>query len=501
LLGGQGSASRTVKFSSRWHGKTATFRFEKEPDDPAARGHARLVRETMQIVLPFPVRQTDMHPDLEALAAILIAGNHTGLSLTVARPVSTALAAAVAQHFPFAIQPVDQRLLPRARPEPGLPGLAYSGGADSTAALAVMPADTVALFMRRIHPDGVIRPMLYRDDAAIQACATLREQGRTVHIVETDLEYLRDPLGFPSDWANAIGLVLLADRLRLDSIAWGLIAESAYRIGHEAFADWAIRRVRWAALFEATGLSFNAPVAGVSEVGTGKIMASSPLGPIAQSCIRGGVGAPCGDCWKCFRKSLLDAAISGHWPDDQELDRLFEVREVDNRLARIPIPHEDVIGWICGRYPGTHPKMLMLRERTLPAGESFSWLEHWYGPSAVLMDPRQRESVSARLDDYVGRMSNVEEELFRAWDMTEWMANPLTRPRAEALLGHALDAPRVAKPPPEPPNPRDPPKRKPPNPRKPPKPRWRRVIRRLIRTALGRRAKPVSEPLDRSRQP
>jgi hypothetical protein len=429
-----------MRSTTAWHEGEAVFTFALSGDDPGARGHATFVGTSTRVILPLRIDARDVHPDLEALAAILIVSPFTGKTLTVDRPVSTALEEAVARAFKFRIGPVDPGLQPRSRPVPGLAALAFSGGADSSAALAVMPSDTVCGFMRRVPPAGAHLRTMYRDDAAVHACAVLQAQGRSVHIVETDMEYLRNPVGFPTDWANAIGLVLLADHLRLDGIAWGLIAESAYRVGHEVYVDWASRRAGWARVFGSAGLYFNAPVAGVSEVGTTSIVSRSPIADIAQSCIRGGIGAPCGDCWKCFRKSLLDAAISGDWPGDEELDKLFAVREVDQKLARVPIPHEDVIGWIAGRYSGKHPKMRLLRRRSLPPGETFSWLEHWYGPSEEVIDDRHREHVAARLDEEVGRMSSEEEAQFRAWDMTAWLADANTHPAAEALVGHAIEA-------------------------------------------------------------
>jgi hypothetical protein len=421
-----------------WRAGEATFTFTLDPDDPGRRGHASMPGGTMRVRLPLELSPDEIHPDLEALAAIVVTSPFTGPDLVVARAVSTRLEEAVARSFKVRITPVDKDLPPRDQPVDGPPGLAFSGGADSAATLAVLPLETVSGFTRRIPPLAVAAPLLYRDDAAMHACETLREQGRQIHVIETDMEHLRTPLGFPTDWANAIGLILMADHLRLRGIAWGVVAESAYRVGHEKFIDWADRRAGWTRAFAAAGLHFDAPVAGVSEVGTTTIVSRSPLSSVVQSCIRGGVGAPCRNCWKCFRKSLLDAAISDHWPDDQELDRLFQVREVDQKLSKLPIPHENVIGWIAGRYPGAHPKMRLLRQRALPSGATFSWLEHWYGPSADLLDPVHRDLVAAQLDSHLGRMSAAEETSFRTWDMTDWLADPTTTTVAERLVGHRV---------------------------------------------------------------
>ena len=52
-------------------------------------------------------------------------------------------------------------------------------------------------------------------------------------IIESDLEYVRDPVGFPVDVANSVPAILMADYLKLDSIAFGTIMEASYGVGHK----------------------------------------------------------------------------------------------------------------------------------------------------------------------------------------------------------------------------------------------------------------------------
>ena len=104
------------------------------------------------------------------------------------------------------------------------PGLAYSGGADSCAALAVMPGNTVPIFMHR----PMSKDSIYDSEAPLRSCEELKEVGYDVKVIECDLEYLRKPIGFPSDLANAVPAVLLSQSLGLDSIAFGTVLESAY---------------------------------------------------------------------------------------------------------------------------------------------------------------------------------------------------------------------------------------------------------------------------------
>ena len=423
-----------MRMKSEWTPGWLTLRFEPDVDDPIERGKTSLSGNVARLALPDAFGPDDLHPDLEALIGLLLVQPFTRRSLVVDRPVSPVFAAAALGAMRRDVGAVDRGLAPRPMPANGRPGLAFSGGSDSIAALSVLPETAVPVFLRRITPDGAAVRSLYRDEAAVHACAELSARhGFEVATVESDIEYLRTPIGFPTDWANALGAVLLADRFNLDSISWGLVAESAYRIGHEEYQDWATRRTAWAAVFEAAGLHFTAPVAGVSEVGTAAIVAASPYRDLAQSCIRGSVGIPCRNCWKCFRKSLLEAAIESRWPSDDELDALFRIPEVGRKLNNLPIAHENVIAWLVARYPGRHPKMAIVRQR-VGAGElQLDYLQRWYGPSAALFPARHGATITARLDGYLDRMGDSDVQRFRAWTMHKRLAGRATKRSAEAL--------------------------------------------------------------------
>ena len=65
-------------------------------------------------------------------------------------------------------------------------GLAFSGGVDSTAALSVLPPDTVPVFMLRPEKGK----SLYNPQAALKSCNLLSEIGYDIRIVECDVEYV-----------------------------------------------------------------------------------------------------------------------------------------------------------------------------------------------------------------------------------------------------------------------------------------------------------------------
>ncbi len=402
---------------------TVTLALRPEPGDRDAAGGVRLARHQARFRLPDRIRPADVHPDVEALVAILVASPFSS-GLRVTRGVSQAFAGCVANVLGVTVGPVDPALTARPTPVDGVVGLAFSAGADSTAALAVLPETTFLSFMRRIDAPDAVHRSRYSDEAALHACRELERQGRRVTVVESDVEHVRLPVGFTTDWVNGAGLLLLADIEHLNGAAWGLIAESAYDVGHEVYADWGNKGKSWGSLFAAVGVPMCQAVAGVSEVGTADIVRRSPYAAISQSCIRGRVGEPCGRCWKCFRKLLLDAAQTGIWPDGAVVDTMLSDARVRHRLEAYPIKHENVIAWTMARYTGDHPVLRRLATRTEAAAADLDWLTRWYGPSADLLPAGCRDDVRLRLDTWLQRMSPEDEARLRAWDLHPILADP-----------------------------------------------------------------------------
>ncbi len=117
----------------------------------------------------------------------------------------------------------------------------------------------------------------------------------------------------------SIPLVAIASQRNIDSIAFGTVMESAYRIGHEQarnYADSSHYRF-WGRMFKAAGLPLFLPVSGVSEVGTSKIVSMSSFKEYTRSCIRGIWPNSCENCWKCFRKNMINQKLQNIQLTDQ----------------------------------------------------------------------------------------------------------------------------------------------------------------------------------------
>ena len=306
------------------------------------------------------------------------------------------------------IQPIN-------RDQSGRHALSFSGGADSMAALAVMPQTTESVFMLR--KKGSTRS-LYDSHAALESCRQLRNLGFTVHIVESDFEYLRNPIGFPTDLSVASPAILLANERNFSSIAFGTVLESAYGTSGEKFRNYidSSHYRLWKPLFESVGLGYSLPVAGVSEVGTAKMCLELPIGRFHQSCIRGKWGDPCNRCWKCFRKNILISALEGgeipaH--SNESVKRSKEIRK--HLLENKPIKHEGVLSFSLERASGGGELFNKLRKLVRVGSINTDWMEKWYSQSICLVDPDYSDYTSMKLRNTLGEMSEEQTTDLRGW--------------------------------------------------------------------------------------
>jgi hypothetical protein len=426
-----------VRVSADVDGATLVLSFAMAGGEPRPSGKVTMVRDQVRFGLPEGWSLDDLHPDLLALAGLLVCQPFSGGTLELPRAVSPAFATAARRGMSLELTPVDPVLEPRRGT--GVPALCFSGGVDSLAALAVLPGRTELFFLDRVQPADVDHADVYESTAAHRACdAVERDHGRTVWRVASDLEYVRKPIGFPLHVSNALPAVLMADELGLDAVGWGTVSESAYGIGKAGYIEYATRRDyrRLGAVFAAAGLPYLQSVVGVSEVGTTRIVAQSRFAGLAQSCIRG-QPEPCLSCKKCFRKVLLDRVIAGQPVEDAVVDGLLSSEAVRNYLSEEPIHHENVIAYILARYEGSHPAMRALDARVGRRGSHLSWMDGWYAPSAELMPERYRSEVRAGLERHLPTMDQADEEAMRGWD-PQGDTGGLGRILAQRRLSRAL---------------------------------------------------------------
>jgi len=385
------------------------FYFELHVDDKITYQNATMSKRTCMVKLPIDWTIDSIHPDVLALVTILIIYPFTGSKIILPMGVSKTLHDKFKESTKKEILPINYQLKPRITPENGFPALSYSGGVDSTAALSLLPPETKLFFLDRIIPLNTWT--LYKKEAAHFACKKLREYGYSVYAISTDLEYVRSPVGFPVDVATAIPALLLSDYMNLDSIAFGTPLETAYRISNPVFEDYAKRLhyLRWGKLFEIVGVPFNQVVAGISEVGTLKIVMNSPYKDIAESCVRGQIGKPCMNCFKCFRKKLMELTIKNQNIDDDFLSKLFKISAAQLYLTQFPAYFECIFAYITSKYNGNHELMNLLKKKTRGDVLDLDWFEKWYSPSIELIPPKYQNFVKNQISKYLKTMTESDE--------------------------------------------------------------------------------------------
>ena len=348
----------------------------------------------------------DIHPDRLALVAILNTLPFCEDRLHISWPVSSRFLEGSKVISRISINSDEGTVEPIYRNESGRHALSFSGGADSVAALAVMPKSTESVFMLRTKRGT---RSLYDSEAAEESCRQLRNLGFTIHIIESDFEYLRDPIGFPTDLAVSSPAILLASSRNFASIAFGTILESAFGtsgVNFRNYLDSSHYRL-WKTLFESAGLGYSLPVAGVSEVGTAKLCMELPIGRFHQSCIRGKWGNPCNRCWKCFRKNTLISALEGNPISEPSIKAIRKSKEVRKHLLEnAPIKHEGVLTYSLERASGGGDVFTHLRALTRTGSINTSWMEHWYPHSISLIDGGYSEYTADRLRNLLGEMSS-----------------------------------------------------------------------------------------------
>ena len=304
---------------------------------------------------------------------------------------------------------------PMKKEHSGRHALSFSGGADSIAALGVMPQTTESVFMLRKKSRT---RSLYDSHAALESCRQLRNLGFTIHIVESDFEYLRKPIGFPTDLSVASPAILLADSRNYSSIAFGTILESAYGTSGEKFRNYSdsSHYRLWKPLFDSVGLGYSLPVAGVSEVGSAKLCLELPVGRFHQSCIRGKWGEPCNSCWKCFRKNTLISAIGGNEISESSERAIKKSKEIRKHLLENkPIKHEGVLAYSLERASGGGEVFNQLRRLVRVGTINTDWMEHWYPSSKSLIDSGYAEYTSQKLRETLGEMTREQISDLLGW--------------------------------------------------------------------------------------
>lgn len=145
------------------------------------------------------------------------------------------------------------------------------------------------------------------------------------------------------------------------------------------------------------------------------------------------------NCFKCFRKSMLDAALLEKDFDIGVFERIVRFRGGEQIVLGLPIKHENVFRWTVERLrmQSNSPTWEAFLDRLRIGQRDVSWGAAWYSPSSNLIPSDYRNSAVAAIHRYVPSQTDVQRAEFEAWDLrgdlesTEMAA-------AVSALSHAL---------------------------------------------------------------
>ena len=359
-----------------------------------------------------------IHPDHLALMALLVCHPFVHQSITIPWVVSERFADSCAKISKYGVIFDGTNHPPYSTSSNPRPALAFSGGADSTASLLVMPRNTLSVFMDRPLKRKV---SMYNKSAAHATIKHAKTCGFDVLSLECDVEYIRQPLGFPTDLVPSIPIIALASSHNIDSIAFGTVMESAYRIGHEKARDYATSHHYrfWGRMFKAAGLPLYLPVSGVSEVGTSIIVLNSSFYPYTRSCIRGQWPDACENCWKCFRKNMIEARIKGTSIDEAYLHRGLGIPEVQKKMRAFPVSHENVLAWALEKSTGDTSDIVL--QRLEGNQRNLKFLETYYPGAFDLMPEQYRQETKENLGRFLKPMDEQFWLEVTSHTMTPWL--------------------------------------------------------------------------------
>ena len=299
------------------------------------------------------------------------------------------------------VSPWDTSVLEGWQPsrKPGWrPGLAFSGGIDSAAALALMPSSTVLVYNERSGIDGILN-----HTNALRFFEHLKSENREVIRVRSNHELIRTRdgkmPGFSTDYACAVQVILLADYFGFDSIGTGMPLENSYLWHGYKYRNFSESWFwnHYGEMFKKVGLNLYQPVAGCSEIVNLEIVKKAGYEGWAQSCLRSKKGGEvCSRCWKCFRKNSL-------------LGTPFEYTgEIETFLQKRPLKQAASTLYAIQKN-GISKNGINVVEKIEDIGHlleiNFEWMERYYLPSMELLPPRYKDFTKKKLDGFCSQMS------------------------------------------------------------------------------------------------
>ena len=133
---------------------------------------------------------------------------------------------------------------------------------------------------------------------------------------------------------------------------------------------------------------------------------------------------PCRNCWKCFRKLILDSVINNKKIPKEELNELFKIKEAKYHLSHFPIKHENVLTYSTSKYVelfeldvGNESMMSLLTKRVRGNILEVDWMEKYFPMMLEIIPEKYREGIKIKLEKYLQPMTKKEQEIVLNWDL------------------------------------------------------------------------------------
>jgi len=289
---------------------------------------------------------------------------------------------------------INQGWIPSRRPG-NRPGLSFSGGVDSTAAMCLMPDNTLLCYLKRDFSS-----MIDHTNALI-FIEHLASQGREISVIPTNHEILRthhglNP-GFSTDYACMAQMILAADYYDLDAAGTGMPLENAYLFHGSKFREFSESWFwkKYGPMFRYLGIPLYQPVAGCSEILSNQIVSEAGYSELSFSCLRSSIpGVTCQKCWKCFRKNIFN---SKPWSPSREISKFLKKKPLKQGISTLRALQ---IAYAKGELPPEAKEYIPLME------EDLEFLDYHHAPALDLLPSKYRDFSTKKLDSITSRMDD-----------------------------------------------------------------------------------------------
>ncbi|WP_330926444.1 DUF6395 domain-containing protein [Candidatus Sororendozoicomonas aggregata] len=367
-----------------------------------------------------------VHPDLLALAALKIVSPYIGSQVIFEFPVSKKFEESVYKCYKN-IKHINSSGFVSSRLPGTIHGMSFSGGADSVGVSALIPENScLVLSARTFHKDIGKFESWYRTDQNVETLKHMPESFRKISAF-SDFEFASTNgkwCIYPDKYAFTIPLLLMADYLKLKSVATGdvLAAFTGNEVkfgGTFSYKD--------AYIYEAVGLEFIQPGCGLTEVGTEMLARKKGLANISSTCQYGPFQKPCMKCIKCFRKELLRCALDGRMPDEKIVGIWNEspaVLSMANSMERSGAQMLPTISWafdrIGGKFSGATEK---IRRKAKLFSPNSGFAEFAYYSAYRDKDFEYILHTLKTLIETVGSMNSSQQDNFISYDALAQLKN------------------------------------------------------------------------------